>query len=45
LDQEKNVTNDFYGFGKFIRQDKLKDGAIVAFRWLQPSVTEEEKRP
>jgi len=43
LDQEKNVMNEFYGFGKFIRQDELKDGAIVASRWLQPSVTEEEK--
>jgi hypothetical protein len=43
LDQEKNVMNEFYGFGKFIRQDELKDGAIVAPRWLQPSVTEEEK--
>jgi hypothetical protein len=36
LDQEKNVMNEFYGFGKFIRQDELKDGAIVASRWLQP---------
>ncbi|MEO7030662.1 MAG: hypothetical protein ABI147_14800 [Acidobacteriaceae bacterium] len=44
LDQEKNVMNEFYGFGKFIRQDELKDGAIVASRWLQPSVTEEEKK-
>jgi hypothetical protein len=43
LDQEKNVMNEFYGFGKFIRQDELKDGAIVASRWLQPSVTKEEK--
>jgi hypothetical protein len=43
LDQEKNVMNEFYGFGKLIRQDELKDGAIVASRWLQPSVTEEEK--
>ena len=43
LDQEKNVMNMFYGFGKFIRQDELKDGVIVASRWLQPSVTEEEK--
>lgn len=41
--QEKNVMNEFYGFGKFIRQDELKDGAIAASRWLQPSVTEEEK--
>jgi hypothetical protein len=44
LDQEKNVMNEFYGFGKFIRQDELKDSAIVASRWLQPSVTEEEKQ-
>ena len=43
LDQEKSVMNEFYGFGKLIRQDELKDGAIVAFRWLRPSVTEEEK--
>lgn len=43
LDQEKNVMNEFYGFGKLIRQDELRDGAIVASRWLQPSVTEEEK--
>jgi hypothetical protein len=43
LDQEKNVMHEFYGFGKLIRQDELKDGAIVASRWLQPSVTEEEK--
>ena len=43
LDQEKNVMNVFYGFGKFIRQEELKDGAIVTSRWLQPSVTEEEK--
>jgi hypothetical protein len=42
--QEKNVMNEFYGFGKFIRQDELKNGAIVATRWLQPSVTEEEKQ-
>jgi hypothetical protein len=44
LDQEKNVMNEFYGFGKLIRQDQLKDGAIVSSRWLQPSVTEEEKK-
>ena len=43
LDQEKNVMHVFYGFGKFIRQDELKGGTIVASRWLQPSVTEEEK--
>ncbi len=43
LTQEKNVMHVFYGFGKLIRQDELKDGAIVASRWLQPSVTEEEK--
>jgi hypothetical protein len=35
--------NEFYVFGKFIRQDELRDGAIVASRWLQPSATEEEK--
>jgi len=44
LNQEKNVMYVFYGFGKLIRQDELKDGAIVASRWLQPSVTEEEKQ-
>jgi hypothetical protein len=43
LAQEKNVMNEFYGFGKFIRQDELKEDAIVASRWLQPSVTKEEK--
>jgi hypothetical protein len=43
FDQERNVMNEFYGFGKFIRQDELKDGALVASRWLQPSVTAEEK--
>jgi hypothetical protein len=43
LAQERNVMNEFYGFGKFIRQDELKDGAIVASRWLQPSVTAEER--
>lgn len=43
LAQQKNVMNEFYGFGKFIRQDELKDGAIAVSRWLQPSVTEEEK--
>jgi hypothetical protein len=43
LDQEKNVMHEIYGFGKLIRQDELKDGAIVASRWLQPSITEEEK--
>lgn len=43
FDQEKNVMNEFYGFGKFIRQDELKEGAIIASRWLQPSATEEEK--
>jgi hypothetical protein len=43
LSQERNVMNEFYGFGKFIRQDELKDGAIVTSRWLQPSVTEEER--
>jgi hypothetical protein len=41
--QEKNVMHAFYGFGKLIRQDELKDGVIVASRWLQPLVTEEEK--
>ena len=41
--QEKNVVHEIYGFGKLIRQDELKDGAIAASRWLQPSVTKEEK--
>ncbi len=43
LDQEKNVMHEFYGFGRFIRQDELKGGTIVASRWVKPSVTEEEK--
>lgn len=43
FDQEKNVMHEIYGFGKLIRQDELKDGSVVASRWLQPSVTEEEK--
>jgi hypothetical protein len=43
LSQEKNVMNEFYGFGKFIRQDELENGTIVASRWLQPSETGEEK--
>jgi hypothetical protein len=41
--QEENVMHEIYGFGKLIRQDQLKDGSIVASRWLQPSVTKEEK--
>ena len=40
LHQERNILNEFYGFGKFIRQDELNDGAIVASRWLQPSETD-----
>ena len=28
--QEKNVVHEIYGFGKLIRQDELKDGAIAA---------------
>ena len=43
LDQEKNVMNELYEFGKLIRQVELKDGSIVASRWLKPSITEEEK--
>ena len=43
LTQEKNVMHVFYGFGKLIRQDELKEGAIVSSRWLQPSVTKEER--
>ena len=43
LHQERDVMNEFYGFGKFIRQDEVKDGAIVASRWLHPSETKEEK--
>jgi hypothetical protein len=41
--QEENVMHEIYGFGKLIRQDQLKEGSIVASRWLQPSVTKEEK--
>lgn len=43
LHQERDILNEYYGFGKFIRQDELTDGAIVASRWLQPSETKEEK--
>ncbi|MGI4826619.1 MAG: hypothetical protein ACRYFU_00250 [Janthinobacterium lividum] len=43
LQQYRNVLHAFYGFGKFIRQDELRDGIIVTSRWLQPSQTKEEK--
>lgn len=43
LRPERDVLNEFYGFGKLIRQDELTKGAIVASRWLQPSQTGEEK--
>jgi len=44
LSQERTVMHEFYGFGKLIRQDELKEGASVASRWLQPSVTDEERQ-
>jgi len=31
-----------YGFGKFIRQDSLEDGAVTSSRYLRPVLTEEE---
>ena len=43
LQQYRNVLHAFYGFGKFIRQDELRDGIVVTSRWLQPSQTKEEK--
>lgn len=43
LHQERDIMNEFYGFGKFIRQGEMKDGGIVASRWLRPSETKEEK--
>jgi hypothetical protein len=36
------VMNQHYGHNKLIRQDDLKDGAIISSRFLQPSVTDEE---
>jgi hypothetical protein len=35
--------HEFYEFGKFIRQNELRDGVIVASHWLQPSETQEER--
>jgi len=43
LRQYRNVLHAFYGFGKFIHQDELRDGIVVTSRWLQPSQTREEK--
>jgi len=42
LPQEMTVLNQHYGYNEVIRQDELKDGAVVSSRFLQPSVTVEE---
>jgi hypothetical protein len=42
LQLEMTVLNQHYGYNKLIGQDELIDGAMVSFRFLQPSVTDEE---
>lgn len=42
LAEQMSVMNLLYGYDKLIRQDELKDGAIISTRFLQPSVTDEE---
>jgi hypothetical protein len=43
LPQEMEVVDLHYGYDKFIRQDMLDHGIVSASRFLQPSVTSEEK--
>jgi hypothetical protein len=43
LRQELAVVNLHFGFDKLIRQDRLRDGAVVSSQYLRPSVTEEEQ--
>jgi hypothetical protein len=43
LPQELTVLNRLYGYGKIIRVDKLRNGAIDSSRFLRPSVSEEER--
>lgn len=43
LHHEMTFLNQHFGFNKLIRQDQLKDGAVVSSRYLQPLVTEEEQ--
>jgi hypothetical protein len=43
LPEEITVMNQHYGYNKLIRQDVLKDGAIISSRFLKPSVTQEEE--
>lgn len=40
---ESTWVIQFYEFGKLIQQQQLKGEVAVATRWLQPSVTEEER--
>jgi len=38
-----NLLIQFYGYDKIIRQDELSHGVPIASRFLQPSITQEEK--
>ncbi len=38
-----NLLIRFYGYGKMIRQDNLNHGVVIGSRFLQPSITPEEK--
>jgi len=43
LPQEQSIVYIHYGFGKVIQENTLLNGVVTSSRFLQPSVTEEER--